>query len=746
MSVLSHMMRRIMPFALVCVFYEVLEILLLMVHGVGGGGCDDGVLFWACDLGASFLFCILPYLCYLLVLPRDYHGGRWDRICTLCLFALFVLLNGAEELCEVLSGAQYSFLSARFFQDPGGVFGAVASTPGAFWGTLGMLVIASLTVLVMRRRLIPEEVAVPPMWQRAAWVVFSAAAAFCLLSLPDGIMNTSQVPEIYRDGMISFFGDLIAMTAVPDLTQIYRGPVLKTALVLLALAFLEYAWRIFLPRRRSFLQLLCSGYNGLCSRYGTLRVHLTALVVTLLCLRFFSLGTYPLMDTTEARYAEMARKMIETGNWLQPQFDYGIPFWGKPPLSFWGSAVLMKCFGISETSARLAPFLVTTAMAALFCCWPFRRQLPEKALACAAVFLSSVIGIIASGAVMTDAFLALGTTLSLLAFWRTVSEKGSRYWGYLIFVGLAIGVLSKGPLALVLSAMPVFFWALLTRSWGLLRERVPVVGGTLLLLALTVPWYWAAECRTPGFLRYFIIGEHFQRYLVSGWDGDLYGAGHSRAIGTIWLYALEAFLPWTLLLPFLLRIPRCLTAVKLFPICHGHPAGKWGNEEQRQHVSQQLFLWCWALCPLAFFTVARNILPAYVLPAVPAWCLLLTLRLWQSPPARQLVFACVPLLALFGLFLCGDGFRYIEYRCQRDLLQSWDQSSPLYYAAAVPYSAQFYSQGRARFWSGSAAESPLGSYLAVEDDSPERETLERAPNWQCVARSHRWLLFQRQAP
>lgn len=46
------------------------------------------------------------------------------------------------------------------------------------------------------------------------------------------------------------------------------------------------------------------------------------------------MGAYPLMDTTEARYAEMSRKMLETNQWLVPQFDYGIPFWGKPPLSF----------------------------------------------------------------------------------------------------------------------------------------------------------------------------------------------------------------------------------------------------------------------------------------------------------------------------------------------------------------------------------------------------------------------------
>ena len=54
--------------------------------------------------------------------------------------------------------------------------------------------------------------------------------------------------------------------------------------------------------------------------------------------RLATLGAYPLLDPTESRYAEIARKMLETGAWLMPQVDYGVPFWGKPPLSTWLSA------------------------------------------------------------------------------------------------------------------------------------------------------------------------------------------------------------------------------------------------------------------------------------------------------------------------------------------------------------------------------------------------------------------------
>ena len=54
---------------------------------------------------------------------------------------------------------------------------------------------------------------------------------------------------------------------------------------------------------------------------------LLVLVTAVVGVRLLTLAAYPLMDPTEARYGEIARKMLETGNWVMPQFDYGVPFW-----------------------------------------------------------------------------------------------------------------------------------------------------------------------------------------------------------------------------------------------------------------------------------------------------------------------------------------------------------------------------------------------------------------------------------
>ncbi|MET4710511.1 ArnT family glycosyltransferase [Endozoicomonas lisbonensis] len=85
----------------------------------------------------------------------------------------------------------------------------------------------------------------------------------------------------------------------------------------------------------------------------------TVIIAVALIMRLLSLGTYPLMDTSEARYGEMVRLMVETNDWITPYFDYDVPFWGKPPLFIWMSAISFKLFGINEFAARLPSLLAS---------------------------------------------------------------------------------------------------------------------------------------------------------------------------------------------------------------------------------------------------------------------------------------------------------------------------------------------------------------------------------------------------
>ena len=85
----------------------------------------------------------------------------------------------------------------------------------------------------------------------------------------------------------------------------------------------------------------------------------------LLVTRLFSMAWVPLNDPTESRYAEIARIMLETNNWVTPMHQYGVPFWAKPPLSVWLSAFSMKLFGVNPFAARLPGMLLSIAIMGL---------------------------------------------------------------------------------------------------------------------------------------------------------------------------------------------------------------------------------------------------------------------------------------------------------------------------------------------------------------------------------------------
>ena len=121
-------------------------------------------------------------------------------------------------------------------------------------------------------------------------------------------------------------------------------------------------------------------------QFPTIKILLIG-VSALLLLRLVSLGLYPLMDTTEARYGEMARIMLETGNWVTPMFDYSVPFWGKPPMFTWLSALGFEAMGVNEIGARMPHFLVGIAIIGLV--FYFAKGLVSIS-SCSAIFCCSV--------------------------------------------------------------------------------------------------------------------------------------------------------------------------------------------------------------------------------------------------------------------------------------------------------------------------------------------------------------------
>lgn len=417
----------------------------------------------------------------------------------------------------------------------------------------------------------------------------------------------------------------------------------------------------------------------------------SALFVVLL-LPLVSIAIVPLYDTSEPRYAEIARIMAESGDWITPWFTPGQPFWGKPPFSFWAQALSIKAFGTAEFAVRLPSWLCLIASSGILLCGIRAIYGLRIGLSSVIIYGSSALVYISSGAVLTDPFLALGTTLCLMSFAVAVQGGGTPGWRYGFFIGLSIGLLAKGPLAAVLSLMPVLVWNIFNRKTRALWKTLPWHWGLILTAAAVLPWYVMAEAKTPGFLDYFIVGEHYRRFLDPGWAGDLYGSAHRRAYGTIWLYWLQASFPWSLVV--LASILGALLHKPLRPavgkVCSDH-------------------LFCYwlagALTAPCFFTFSANILWTYVLPSLAGFSVLTALLVEQMRLSkcisRRVVAAVVAIVPVVVLILSMAAWIKPDLRnTERTLIHYVKQQPgpglPLFYLSETPFSARFYSTGQAR--------------------------------------------------
>lgn len=410
--------------------------------------------------------------------------------------------------------------------------------------------------------------------------------------------------------------------------------------------------------------------------------------IGIVALRLLLNAIMPLMDTTEARYAEVSRLMLDTGNWITPQIDYGVSFWAKPVLSVWLSTVSMFVFGVNEFAVRFPALILSLIMAY----WVMKFTAPSKE----GFFLAGLILItlpeflLHMGVVSTDTTLVFCIVLTMLSFWKSMTESGSRIWNYLFFVGLGLGLLAKGPIVLILCIPPLVVWTFVYKRVKKAFKVFPWIWGTLLMLVISLPWYYIAEKRSPGFIDYFIVGEHFKRFFDSGWTGDKYGFPKTQPIGIVWLFLLGGAFPWIILaMQKLLKYARI---VLLEP---------WLG-----------FLLMWLVWTPLFFTVSSSLIHTYVLPVmVPV--ALLTLWFWEKVKRKWLWLSLsmiIPVAALILLLAGLYGENLERYsRSDKYLIENHSEFEkyPLYYFNQKSYSSQFYSSGRVK----SISAEQLASYL-----------------------------------
>ncbi len=341
-------------------------------------------------------------------------------------------------------------------------------------------------------------------------------------------------------------------------------------------------------------------------------------VIGALALRAPYLELVDLIDPTEARYANIAENMVLSHNWLTPMVEMAegkVPYLGKPPLHFWLTAASYTLFGIDEWTTRLPTFLC--ALLILGTAYLFARSEfgKKEAIGAVLIMLSSVGFYFLSGASVTDVTLTLLVFLTVVQLCKfTLNAAAPIALAYGATLTAALGFLCKGPVSIVLSALPLVLWSAIRRDYNWAR-RFPWLGAIALFLLLVGPWFVLNEIAHPGSAFYFFWNENIGRYLFRDY-GDRYGSGHIHWYGSAWLMLLGAFLPWSLLIfaPSVRRgLRRGLQVLK-------------GD-------AKLLFLLLWAISTPLFFTFVRQLHYMYLLPAIPPLAMFSAVTLCRSDEA-----------------------------------------------------------------------------------------------------------------
>lgn len=346
-------------------------------------------------------------------------------------------------------------------------------------------------------------------------------------------------------------------------------------------------------------------------------------LLLLLCLFglawFITIDYRDLIRPDEGRYAEIAREMVATGDWLTPRLN-DFKYFEKPALQYWATASAFSLFGINEWTARLWTALTGFAGVLLVYFTGTRLFGRSAGFTAAAVTISSFLYVFIGHFNTLDMGLTFFLTLALCAFLLahsgTPTPGHRRNWMLTAWAGAALALLSKGLIGALLPAGVLTAYVLWQRDWGLLK-RLHLASGVALFLAIVSPWLIAVSLANPEFFHFFFIHEHFERFLTKV---------HGR-YEPPWYFIpvlLIGMAPWTITL-----FPAIARAFKADP---DHPAGQF-------QPARFLLVWCAFI--FLFFSASGSKLASYILPVMPALALLIgrylaiagrRALLWQSLP------------------------------------------------------------------------------------------------------------------
>ena len=337
--------------------------------------------------------------------------------------------------------------------------------------------------------------------------------------------------------------------------------------------------------------------------------HLSILGLACFLTFFAGLGRAAISDSDEAFYAEAAREMIESGDWLTPCYNYE-PRFQKPILYYWLAAATFRIAGASEAAARFPSALAGLGLTLLtYGCgrrWFSPRAGLIAGLVVATNFGYFFIGRLALPDLPLAFFIAL-STWAAIEMLRVPETTGAasvrRRWLVLAAAGAALGVLTKGPVGVALPALVVSAVAIAVRGqragWRPPLRATDLALAVLMFLLVAAPWYLAmTQEHGLAYLHRFFVGENLERFATDRYN-------EPRPVGYYVPIVFGGLLPWS---PFMaLWLPGVVGFVR----------------RRRALDADEWRLILWAGLPLVFYSLSIGKQPRYLLPILPPLALLL---------------------------------------------------------------------------------------------------------------------------
>ena len=321
-----------------------------------------------------------------------------------------------------------------------------------------------------------------------------------------------------------------------------------------------------------------------------------------------SMFTPGLLDDADSTHAEAAREMVATGDYVTLHVN-GVRYLEKAPLPYWLVAFSYKILGVNEFSTRLPMVLSVMLLGALAFMWG-RRAFTERAGIYAGLFIYTCAGVYLFTRILIPEVLLSLLIASALYFVLTALEDKAAAWRwYAAYALMALGVLTKGLIALVFPCGAALFFLLATGEWRRWRE-FRMFSGAVVFLAIAAPWHILAGIRNPGtadhhgFLWFYFVNEHFLRFL-----GKRYPRDYNKLPAMLyWSLHLVWLFPWSLYLPAAIR-----TAAQEWRRQH---SGTGELAEGNFAARTRLLCWILAGVVLIFFALSTNqeyyTFPAYL--------------------------------------------------------------------------------------------------------------------------------------